>query len=166
MIFISDDRKFSVEITPTIFAQIKYYSNCANRKETGGILIGKYTDDLSRAIISLVSGPPSDSKSGRTWFIRGINGLRKLLDKCYKSAGSYYLGEWHFHPFASPSPSTQDIQQMLAIAKDRKYNCPEPIMIILGGDPNTNSATLYICVFQRSGSIIHLSNISDGIFIG
>lgn len=115
------------------------------------------------AIISLASGPPSDSTAGRTWFVRGINGLGRMLDKCFKSAGSYYLGEWHFHPFASPSPSSQDIQQMLTIAKDKKYNCPEPIMIILGGDPNTNSNALYVCLFLRSGNIIHMRNISDDV---
>lgn len=157
MIFISEDQKLTVELNISVEDQIRYYSKFANGKETGGILIGKYSDDLSKAIISLASGAPPDSTAGRTWFARGVKGLRKLLDKCHKTAGSYYLGEWHYHPFASPQPSGHDIKQMIAIARDTKYNCPEPIMIILGGNPESHDYLLYVCIFLRSATIIKLN---------
>lgn len=107
----------------------------AVNKETGGILIGHYSVNLNTALITLITGPPPDSKAGKTWFHRGVKGLWDILQQSLNCSNTYYLGEWHFHPFASPTPSLQDLRQMKQIALDKKYNCPEPVLIILGGEP-------------------------------
>jgi integrative and conjugative element protein (TIGR02256 family) len=58
--------------------------------------------------------------------------LKKILKARWEKK-QYYLGEWHFHPNASPNPSGQDKRQLMEIANNASYNCPEPIMIIIGG---------------------------------
>lgn len=133
MIFSSMDGKLTFELSDSKFPGLLNIIQSAQGKETGGILIGKYSPDHSVAIVTKLTGPPKDSKSGRTWFHRGILGLPKLLHMHWNKK-EYYLGEWHYHPFSSPNPSYQDIEQMRTIAESKSYHCPEPIMLIIGGD--------------------------------
>lgn len=80
------------------------------------------------------SPPPPDSKSGTTWFARGVCGLQRWLDSLWHGPSrAYYLGEWHLHPGGAPTPSGTDLEQMTAIANNPRYACPEPILVILGG---------------------------------
>ena len=106
----------------------------AKMKETGGILIGRYSDNLTLAEVTLVTGPPKDSKSGTTWFHRGTKGLKKLLNDKWKNQ-EFYIGEWHFHPNGSTTPSPQDLTQLSEISKSPQFKCPEPLMIIIAGTP-------------------------------
>jgi integrative and conjugative element protein (TIGR02256 family) len=107
------------------------YIRIAGRNETGGILLGHYPG-LNTASITQIIGPPSDSKSGRYWFLRGVKGLSILLANAWKK-NEYYLGEWHYHPNGTTEPSQQDLTQMRKISKNSQYNCPEPVMIIISG---------------------------------
>lgn len=112
----------------------KMLEHCENSfpDETGGILIGSYTKSLDCAAVELVTGPPKDSKRGRTWFKRGVQGLRKLLGNYWKR-NRFYVGEWHFHPNGEPSPSDTDKNQLKAICKSRDYDCSAPVLVIVGG---------------------------------
>ncbi|MEC2346028.1 Mov34/MPN/PAD-1 family protein [Paenibacillus barengoltzii] len=103
--------------------------------ETGGILIGKYSEDGTKAIVRKNTGPPQDSKHGSHSFYRGIKDLALLLSNLWSSTGEFYLGEWHFHPNSWPIPSLTDKKQMKMIANDTRYHCPEPILYIIGGNP-------------------------------
>ena len=77
-----------------------------------------------------------DSRSGRTWFVRGIRGLQKTIDRLWTRQHEYYLGEWHFHPGGAPDPSQTDIEQVQEIAYSEQYHCPEPVLLIIGGEPS------------------------------
>jgi integrative and conjugative element protein (TIGR02256 family) len=132
LIYTSDYQSFTVEFKREILLGIFKKCDIANRVETGGILLGKYSIDSSVAHILDYSGPPSDSQQRGRSFLRGVNGLKALIDRQWK-VGQYYLGEWHYHPHSSSTPSQQDIHQMQQIAADPKYKCPEPILLIVGG---------------------------------
>lgn len=103
-----------------------------NKLETGGIIIGYYDETCQNAVITEFTRPPKDSKAARFRFYRGIKGLKSLLQQCWKEQNEYYLGEWHLHPDSSPTPSPADVAQMKKIAKDKNFNCKEPILMILG----------------------------------
>lgn len=118
-----------VDISTNIINKVFLICDEARNHETGGIIIGYYSVDLKKVIITDFTLPPEDSKLGSTWFIRGIKGLKKLLDNRWK-VKEYYLGEWHFHPNNSVNPSYQDKKQLLAISQDVRFSCPEPIMLI------------------------------------
>ncbi|NJI72720.1 hypothetical protein HCX49_05840 [Sphingobacterium kitahiroshimense] len=130
-LYCSDDNLFTVNITDDCINYIKELS-FNSQNETGGILIGNYQNDYSVAYISLITGPPKDSKKARFTFTRGVSGLSKILDENW-GVGKYYLGEWHFHPGTSPEPSRQDVNQIHQISQTGKYECPEPILLIIGG---------------------------------
>lgn len=132
LLYVNEEASFGVIIKEEMISAI--YKMCKNSypKETGGILIGKYSSDLKRALVTIVTGAPTDSKSGETWFHRGINGLQQILDEVWEKQGAFYLGEWHYHPGGAPTPSSHDIHEMKRISKNKAYNCPEPILIIAG----------------------------------
>ncbi|MEW5993083.1 MAG: Mov34/MPN/PAD-1 family protein [Candidatus Zixiibacteriota bacterium] len=129
-------------------------AECSRRGtvETGGILAGRYDAQLRIANVAIATAPPPDSRSGHAWFRRGTAGLQSLLEQLWRT-GDYYLGEWHYHPGGAPTPSRQDIDQMRAIASDRRYACPEPVLVICGGSAPSFDHAAY--VWER-GNLISL----------
>lgn len=134
LLYFNEEDTFGVEINEEMVTDIYNMCKGSYPKETGGILIGNYCVNQKCAIVSIVTGPPEDSKHGKTWFHRGTKGLQKLLDKVWESDGTFYLGEWHYHPGAAPTPSLHDVAEMKKISKNKAYNCPEPILIIVGSN--------------------------------
>jgi integrative and conjugative element protein (TIGR02256 family) len=147
--------RYTVSLSESMIKVMLKWCKKANGMETGGIILGRYSVDLKCAEISRVIGPASDSLSGKTWFIRGIRRMNGLLRRLWILRKDYYLGEWHYHPNASPIPSSIDIAQLMVIAKSESYNCPEPILIIIGGDPHSEWS-ISINVFSRAGESVTL----------
>lgn len=81
--------------------------------------------------------------------------MKRKLDRLW-SRKKYYIGEWHYHPDCSSSLSSQDIEQMINISNDQNYKCPEPILLIVGGKPNSWECSTY--VFPKGKAFIHLIN--------
>lgn len=127
------DGRFALELQAPVLRALNRYCREAESSETGGILVGRYSDDLSLAIVLEATPPPPDSRQGRSWFVRGVNGLRDMLDRRWRAQErTYYVGEWHLHPVAEVDPSRDDFTQMLEISQTEGYNCKNPILLILG----------------------------------
>lgn len=132
--FWSDDRSFGLHVGEAQLRNILWLCNRSGIYETGGILAGHYTDAHDCAVVTAISGPTADSYSGRTTFYRGTHGLQQWLDHLWRSEGHYYLGEWHYHPSAPARPSLTDMRQIRVIGGAPQYSCPEPVLLIIGGD--------------------------------
>jgi integrative and conjugative element protein (TIGR02256 family) len=154
-IYYHDDFTYTVILDEKIIQQMLWFCKEKMPLETGGILVGKYSDEGTSAKITNISGPPKDSKHGKSTFYRGVKGLTPWLSELWTTTGEYYLGEWHFHPHFFPVPSPIDHRQMKQISKDSRYHCPEPILFIIGGDPDGKWYTSCY-VFHRNGSMITL----------
>lgn len=131
----SPDRRFGLLLPEAVVRELLGHCVEADGVETGGILLGRYTPELDSAEVTVVTGAPADSRAGRTWFHRGTVGLQRLVGRLWRDQREYYLGEWHYHPSAAPTPSGTDVTQMRMIATDPARACPEPILVIVGGDP-------------------------------
>ncbi len=143
--FREEEFGFMVEFNKDIVNQMLNLCENSFPNETGGILIGKYSIDNSSALIKKITPAPKDSEHKRFSFVRGVAGLESILNKEWKK-GRYYLGEWHYHPSASSYPSQKDKNQMLKISQDIDIKCPEPILIIIGGNKEnwTINVSMYI----------------------
>jgi proteasome lid subunit RPN8/RPN11 len=106
----------------------------ANPLETGGILAGTIRNERTARVVR-ASDPPRDSTQGPTTFHRGTEGVDEWLREARDSMGLLYLGEWHYHPSASPQLGAQDRAEMNEIASNEDYGRPNPILFIIGGDP-------------------------------
>lgn len=132
---MSADAAAAVSIEDSAIAVIVATCQRAGGRETGGVLVGRYSDLLDHAVISEATPPPADSSRFPAAFVRGIRGLSALLKVRWRRH-QHYLGEWHFHPGGSPQPSPQDLKQMRAFAAAPEHQCPRPILVVLGGDPS------------------------------
>lgn len=153
-VFRKHDSNIKIHLSNKFKKEIILICEKSYPNETGGIIIGSYSSDFNTAIISTITDAPSDSTMSRTWFKRGINDLQNLLDKKWLHQQQYYLGEWHFHPNGTPIPSQIDIQEMQRIAKNKNYNCPEPILIIAGNRNNKWELGIYIFFPNKSYTLI------------
>jgi len=127
------DGVFAVQLEEQVLKTLDRLCGEAGRKETGGILIGRYSSDRSMATVLEATPPPSDSRRGRFWFVRGVNGLREMLAGRWQAEErTYYVGEWHFHPVDQVSPSGDDFRQMLDIGRAQAYDCKHPLLVIVG----------------------------------
>ena len=129
-VFRTKDGRFSVVIEDGLLEYMCGLCAESTPLETGGILIGSYTEGGNTASVTRVEGPPYDSKRERNRFYRGTDGLQDLIEALWKS-GEYYLGEWHCHPGGLPEPSRSDLKQMKAISEDREAHCPEPLLVVI-----------------------------------
>lgn len=133
-----------LEVSEAALASVAKHISSRKRGETGGILIGRYSDDLSTAKVMSASGPGPHATFGPSSFTRQAFSLQAELDREFE-AGRYYLGEWHCHPGTNSTPSSQDIRQMKAISKSADYNCPEPILMVFGkSDPSAFSTVVVV----------------------
>lgn len=128
-----------------------------SRRETGGILIGHYSEDLASARIETASDEPPDSIAGRTWFVRGQTGLAGILERAWRE-GRYYLGEWHSHPGASPAPSGPDLSSIAKLARHATLMCHRPILVIIGGDFH-HRPLVSVTLAAKTGPTIRLKSV-------
>ncbi|MBW7992073.1 MAG: hypothetical protein FVQ84_18950 [Planctomycetes bacterium] len=150
----SEDSKYGLRIPSQVLQKMLNLLLENKGTETGGIMVGYYNRRYDCAIVTDFSGPPSDSKRSKNFFHRGINGLQHWINKLWQlQHRRYYLGEWHFHPFSNPSPSSIDIKQLKANAEEKSYSCPEPILFIIGGDPNTKCDYKAFVYLKGKGTI-------------
>jgi integrative and conjugative element protein (TIGR02256 family) len=151
--FSSSDNLFGLKIS---FKEMEKIRRCCvknnNKEETGGILVGQYSRRHNDAVVTHISKPPDDSKRGASFFIRGIKGLQQLLNLFWKRK-EYYLGEWHYHPFSHPIPSDIDNQQMIAFAQNKLLKCPEPVLLLIGGNPKKEWNIKGFVYFQNGHKI-------------
>lgn len=157
--FWSSDQRFGLKITAVQISKLLEICKCVGDQETGGIVIGFYTDLHNCAVVTDVSNAPQDSSSGSNWFQRGKYGLQEWLNHLWtRKRKQYYLGEWHFHPFSTPIPSQTDVIQMEQIANSDLYQCPEPLLLIIGGNP-VDQWDLKIYAFPRSRPSLELKKL-------
>jgi hypothetical protein len=132
LIFEDAEQSFRVMIADEAAKHMFRLCNANRSQETGGILTGSYSSDYSTAEVVEATGPPADSEFGRDWFHRGTDGLQELLiAKWNEAPRTHYLGEWHFHTANVPWPSAQDKKQMREVARDARYKCAQPLLVIV-----------------------------------
>lgn len=155
LVFRSEDGRFGLDVAEKQVAEMLGLCQRSSPRETGGILLGHYSEAHDCALVTSVTGAPADSRSGRTWFDRGVQGLQDKIDRLWRHRKYYYLGEWHFHPFAAPRLSPTDLQQVQEIAESEQYHCPEPVLLIIGNDPPRKwLASAY--VFRRNSDYFEM----------
>jgi hypothetical protein len=100
----SADGRFGLSLRASVLAEVVRCCGESGGKETGGILVGHYSESRDCAFVTDLGPETSDSHHGWSTFRRGIRGLQRWLNAQWSGKHGYYLGEWHYHPGASPAP--------------------------------------------------------------
>lgn len=144
--------RYGLRISSQIMSKILRFCRMSAQTETGGILVGYYTRRRDCAIVTDCSAPPVDSVCKRTIFHRGIEGLQQwILGLWNLKYRRYYIGEWHFHVLSSSTPSQIDVEQIKSTSEKVTYRCPEPIMVIVGGDASKDWSCKSFVYSQKEG---------------
>lgn len=109
-----------------------FIQNDRKKLESGGILIGQIKGN--NIYIQKVTVPNQFDKSTRYSFVRNKDAAQIILDhEVINSQNTMtYLGEWHTHPEAKPTPSGQDLNMIKEQYTLGKLNLPFVILIIQG----------------------------------
>ena len=162
----SDCKQYTVLISKSCLLKMTEMAQTHYPNEVGTSLVGCYSDDGFKASVLELAPLSPDSKGSRTSFHRGVVGLRNFFRKLRKkfSGRRYYVGEWHSHPNATPIPSNTDNQNQLEIAEDMKTECPECILIIIGGTlSNFDEIGVFVYSRKRGRVTLHHTDTSDDL---
>lgn len=124
------DVDLNVLIEHDVFILIdKYKQTNFKSTEAGGILLG-YRKGKFVHVTSATTPQAKDKRSRFAFFRNDISHQLQALESWKQSQGYMdYLGEWHTHPEAHPTPSTIDITEWGKIYKTVKRPM---IFLILG----------------------------------
>lgn len=124
----SRTRDITVRVAPDAGRKISEAVTARPGVETGGVLIGRWSDVTSTFHVVDVLMAPADSIFSRDLFVLGTNGLTEAItDIVSRSRGALYpLGTWHNHLVDSgPSHIDRRAAQMLA----REQHIPVLLLI-------------------------------------
>lgn len=149
--------KYNVIVEKQCIDSILKLAQGNNPNEIGSSVVGSYENEGFLATIKDIVPIPKDSVFSRFFFRRGQRGLKEYYKKLYyDSKGcTYYIGEWHSHPYGDPTPSGKDDKTFYGICNNLKINCPECISLIIGNDL-INKPQLGLYVYSRTNGKIKL----------
>jgi len=107
-----DDKEHKFKLSTGVVATVLgYRQDDPSRPEAGGILLGRYILDCDDVVVDEATVPVEDDRRSRQRFYRSAKHHQDAICRAWaRSAGTCnYLGEWHTHPEADPSPSSIDL---------------------------------------------------------
>lgn len=149
----------SIQIENDLYIDLSQKAISAYPNETGGLLVGRYSDshDSVTIIKSLV---PTKMESNRTSYYRSVEGMedewRKLAEE-----GLYYVGEWHSHPGGSTMFSSCDESALRALQGDEGIIIRKPVMLILSASQHQVRNVGVYCYNDQDDSIITFETMED-----
>ena len=108
---------------------LKYKQIAKESKEAGGILLGRSIKDSIDVLIDEASEPAKEDLRRRFFFFRKKEPAQALVNKTwqYSQSVSNYLGEWHTHPEAHPTPSKLDLTNWVNLS--RQTQCEQDFLV-------------------------------------
>ncbi|MBA7549344.1 hypothetical protein ES705_41824 [subsurface metagenome] len=120
--------------------------------ETGGVLIG-HINENDEFVIRKATMPGSNAIKKDSYFLKDEKFTQKELENAFQYFGSkgLYLGEWHYHPQGTNSPSGVDVRSLTEIAKQDTYRIDSPLLVILS--PSFECA---LTIHDKNGQCVKL----------
>jgi integrative and conjugative element protein (TIGR02256 family) len=107
-------------------------------KETGGVLLGYWTETAKEVVITDIIGPGPCAVHEERRFVPDTDYQEREIARIYEWSGwrRTYLGDWHSHPLSRVYLSRRDRKTLRRIAGHADARAPLPLMVILaGGSP-------------------------------
>ncbi len=126
-----------LEIKKQVLDEFKRYIQTEpSKKESGGILIGRYIKDTPNAIVDICTIPQPEDQQKRYFFKRSKKYHQEILDLIWEKSNSTqnYLGEWHTHPESKPVPSSHDLREWRNLLNRQNEDVRYIFYVIVGID--------------------------------
>lgn len=107
--------------------------------ETGGILIGGYDFERKKVYLMDAILSPRDSEETPGSYIRGIHGVKEMLNEIDKDSGGQlmYAGEWHSHPEGCSLHMSDDDKVLFKQIEVEMNSIGFPALMLIVGDNET-----------------------------
>ncbi len=128
-------RRINIWIPKFLLEHIMVEADGFFPKETGGSLIGYYTQEQTVIVVTdIIDAGPKAKHAGNS-FTPDYSYQEKRIAELYECSGRLYsyLGDWHSHPDGNSSLSYKDETVLKNISIHVPARAPCPIMLILGG---------------------------------
>ncbi len=153
LLFAGDGMRLA--LTAAAQQQIRQAAAMASPLETCGLLFGVYgssAENLGQLDTAIVLEAPVAAKlHGPSSCETDTELAERLCRERWPS--TYYLGRWHTHPNAAPTPSAIDLATAIELTASPAEKCSEHAMIIMGG---TSQAPLWSVTIARYGQAFEL----------
>lgn len=133
LIYNLNESNFSITLADNVldhferYRQLRYWD-----KEAGGQLFARF--EGNHTLIQEVTGPrPNDKRSRHSYRPDRLAEQREIQEMFDKNF--HYVGDWHTHPSASPSPSDTDVLNISSCVARSEHELNGFLMIIVGTDP-------------------------------
>lgn len=160
MKYKDEENGLYVVIDAQVMRQIEGQAIGEYPNENGGMLAGRYSDDMRTVTIERMIAP-TGKNSTRTSFERKVDGMKEMWEELEKD-GLRYVGEWHSHPNGSSAYSQTDYKAMKDIEKE--VTIENPLLLIVGvrKDGINNHSIFY----YKEGRLIKYKKMIDlkGLF--
>ena len=130
-------RKVVVHVANDVLANIERMAEESFPNESGGALMGYWSEEEKTVVITNVVGPGPNAKHARYSFVPDYEFQEQQIAEIYSTSGRLrtYLGDWHSHPDGPASLSNTDKRTLKNIADFPKARAEKPLMILLSGVP-------------------------------
>jgi integrative and conjugative element protein (TIGR02256 family) len=116
--------------TPTVLNHFaKCQQNTSSAREAGGQLFARFSGDQIR--IEHVTGPRATDRRSRFGYVPDRNREQDEIDLMH-GMGLHFVGDWHTHLEARPSPSGSDVRSIREAVTMSKHHLNGFLMIIVG----------------------------------
>ena len=118
----------TVRVSPRVSAAIECAVAAAAGSETGGVLVGRFSNIGNAFQVVDVLPPPEDSTFSAERFVLGTRGLRTAIDGLVRASGGtlYAVGTWHNHLVPS-GPSRTDARTARLLATEQLF----PLLMLI-----------------------------------
>ncbi len=124
-----------VKLTPEALAQMLLFRQVeADSREAGGVLLGRHIIGCRDIIIDEVTSPAPADRRMRLSFQRSQAYHQQVIDARWRNSRGtcQYLGEWHTHPEAYPTPSSVDVSDWHRRLQVDQFSGDALLFIIIG----------------------------------
>jgi integrative and conjugative element protein (TIGR02256 family) len=157
LIFEATDAQLVKITAAAVRVLLAFRQNCPESLEAGGVLLGRWIDRTSDVIVDQLTTPMSGDRRTRASFYRDARAHQKRIDEAFAASGGTcgYLGEWHTHPEACPTPSRTDLTDWRRRLQRDRVDVPFVYFAIVGIDE------IRLWRGSRSGFAIEQMEVTD-----
>lgn len=129
-----------------VAAMLRHRQLRAKDPEAGGQLFARF--EGNNTVIVEATGPKPRDRRARCLFIPNRWLQRQEIQTLHRS-GKHFVGDWHTHPEAVPSPSGEDVAAMIDCFRKSRHELHAFIMVIVGTSESPEG--LYVGLVDGSG---------------
>ena len=126
------------QINPgALTAMLRYTQDAPEKTEAGGVLLGRHILETNDIIVDRITEPMLGDRRSRFRFFRARRRHQDVIDQVWRESNGTctYLGEWHTHPEATPTPSGRDYRTWQRKLWHDQFT--EPIFFVIAGTEET-----------------------------